>query len=67
MEITVNNQTYQFGAPSTLKDVLEKLGLEGKNGIAVAVNEQIISHGEWQNTILNNEDKIILIGAVAGG
>lgn len=67
MVITVNNQTYQFEASTTVKEVLEKLGLEGKNGMAVAVNEQIISHGEWQNTILNNEDKIILIGAVAGG
>ncbi|MBK9329474.1 MAG: sulfur carrier protein ThiS [Sphingobacteriales bacterium] len=67
MEITVNNQPYQFEASTTVMDVLEKLGLEGKTGIAVAVNEQIISHGEWQNTILNNEDKIILIGAVAGG
>jgi sulfur carrier protein len=67
MEITVNNQPYQFEASTTVMDVLEKLGLEGKTGIAVAVNEQIISHGEWQNTILSNEDKIILIGAVAGG
>jgi large subunit ribosomal protein L7/L12 len=46
---------------------LTSLELKELNGIALVLNEEIIPRSEWQKTILFDEDKIIIIGAVAGG
>jgi sulfur carrier protein len=51
----------------SLELVLEQHQLTAKNGIAVAVNEEIIPKNKWEQTRLFDGDKIIVIGAVAGG
>lgn len=67
MQITINKQIYQFEENTTLEKAIEALELKESNGIALALNEEIIPRSEWQKTILFDEDKIIIIGAVAGG
>lgn len=66
MQITINNQPYQFDENTSLENAICTLEIE-EDGIALALNEEIIPKSNWQKTILNNEDKIIIIGAVAGG
>jgi len=67
MQITINKQAYQFDENTSLESAIETLELKETNGIALALNEEIIPKSEWQKTILFEEDKIIIIGAVAGG
>ncbi len=67
MQITINNQSYTFNENTSLENAVESLELKETNGIALALNEEIIPKSNWQKTILYNEDKIIIIGAVAGG
>jgi len=67
MQITINKQNYQFDENTSLESAIETLKLKETNGIALALNEEIIPRSEWQKTILYHEDKIIIIGAVAGG
>lgn len=67
MIITINNNQYIFDENTSLENAIDKLKLEETKGIALALNEQIIPRSQWNETILNNEDKIIIIGAVAGG
>lgn len=67
MQITINSQIYQFDEKTTLENAVDTLQLEETKGIALALNEEIIPRSKWNETILYNEDKIILIGAVAGG
>ena len=67
MQITINNESYTFDENISLENAVESLDLKETNGIALALNEEIIPKSNWQNTILNEEDKIIIIGAVAGG
>ena len=67
MQITINKQNYQFDENTSLETAIETLELKEINGIALALNEEIIPRSEWQKTILFEEDKIIIIGAVAGG
>jgi sulfur carrier protein len=67
MQVTINKQTYQFDENTSLEKAIETLELKETNGIALALNEEIIPKSNWQNTILFDEDKIIIIGAVAGG
>lgn len=67
MRITINNQIYQFDEKTTLENAVDALQLEETKGIALALNEEIIPRSQWKETILTDEDKIIVIGAVAGG
>ena len=67
MNICINNQDYEFEENTTLYQALVFLQMQHKKGIAVAVNEEIIPQSKWNEIRLNMEDKIIIIGAVAGG
>ncbi len=67
MTITINNQPYNFSENSSLENAINSLSLDETKGIAVAINETIIPKNKWCETILQHEDKIIIIGAVAGG
>lgn len=67
MTIWVNQQSYQFESELNLLDLLTKLDKSNKTGIAIAVNNQVISKTNWQNTIIKNQDKITIITATQGG
>jgi sulfur carrier protein len=67
MLITINNTEFSLEENSTLQDALQELPLSGTKGIALALNEEIIPKSEWQKVIVSAGDKIIIIGAVAGG
>ena len=67
MQITINKQIHTFDENTSLDNAISTLQLEETKGIALALNEEIIPQSEWQKTILFDEDKIIIIGAVAGG
>lgn len=67
MKIIVNQNIQEYKEDTNLENVLEQNSMLDKSGIAVAVNEEIIPRSEWQKTILFDDDKIIIIGAVAGG
>lgn len=67
MKLIINNIIHEFDENTSLEKAIETLELKEANGIALALNEEIIPRSEWQKTILFDEDKIIIIGAVAGG
>jgi sulfur carrier protein len=67
MNIVVNNENYDLPENAALDRVIEELQISETNGIALALNETIIPHSEWNKTTLTDGDKIIIIGAVAGG
>ncbi|QQR97739.1 MAG: sulfur carrier protein ThiS [Sphingobacteriales bacterium] len=67
MKLIINNIIHEFDENTSLEKAIETLELKEMNGIALALNEEIIPRSEWQKTILFDEDKIIIIGAVAGG
>ena len=49
-----------------LSDLLQQQNIT-ENGIAVAINQQVISKSKWKTTYINNNDKIIIITATQGG
>jgi sulfur carrier protein len=67
LQITINNQSFEFAEQLSLQSAIAVLDMKETRGIAVALNEQIIPRSEWEQTDLQDEDKIIIIGAVAGG
>ncbi len=64
--VNINNQEYQFPNTSSLQNILEDLKIS-QNGIAVAINESVISNLEWSKTFLSNNDNVLIIKAVQGG
>lgn len=66
IEIKVNNNNYQFRESPNLILVLEQLDI-AQNGIAVAVNQNIISKSDWEGTALSQNDEVLIITATQGG
>lgn len=66
INIKVNNIAHQFQSESSLEKVLNELMIP-TNGIAVAVNQHIITKSDWDSTPLNHNDEILIIKATQGG
>ena len=67
MTISVNNQTLEVEARTLLSDVVfNQLGGHSK-GIAVAINGQVSPKTSWQETVVNENDDILIIKATQGG
>ena len=52
---------------NNLNDLLAEKELNGKTGIAVAINSSVISKSNWASTPLHENDEILIITAAAGG
>lgn len=64
--VNVNNTAHTFYSPSNLQDLLTQLDISEK-GIAVAVNNQIISKSDWNRRELADGENILIIRATQGG
>ena len=67
MNITVNDETQSLENSSTLQDLLQSMGLIDKAGIAVAVNEDVVTRTTWSDYALNESDRVTIIQATQGG
>jgi sulfur carrier protein len=65
--IYVNDRRQEILAESTLVDLIRELGLEGKKGVAVAVNGQVVPRMEWGSRSLEKEARVLVIQATQGG
>ncbi|MEL0649801.1 sulfur carrier protein ThiS [Algibacter sp. TI.3.09] len=66
INIKVNNQNHKFKVNSTLDQVLEMLNLSPQ-GIALAVNQDIITKLLWSTHTLTEGDSVLIITATQGG
>ena len=66
MTINVNNQPQSVSEHITLKEVVAQLNIVS-TGIAIAINNEIISKDSWSTTNLNEQDQVIIIKATQGG
>ncbi|UJH92069.1 sulfur carrier protein ThiS [Antarcticibacterium sp. 1MA-6-2] len=64
--VNVNNTAHTFNSPSSLQDLLTQLAISEK-GIAVAVNNQIISRTNWNSHELADGENVLIIRATQGG
>ncbi len=67
MEITVNNQTYTLTSSCTITEMLSAILQISAGGIAVAVNQSIVSKSSWASYHLEAGDQVMLIKATQGG
>jgi len=67
MKIKVNSNWIESGNGSRLSEVLEFLALHQKEGIAIAVNDEVIPKRDWNQFLLSDDDQIVIIEASPGG
>ncbi|GAA0357032.1 sulfur carrier protein ThiS [Bowmanella denitrificans] len=66
MQLMINDMPQQFAQPLSIADLLQTLA-QPQNGIAVALNQQVVSKSQWPHTQLKDHDRITLFKVVAGG
>lgn len=66
IDITVNNEPYQFKEAVDLPVLLDQLKIPVK-GIAIAINDVVVSRVNWNKTKVRDQDNILVIKAVQGG
>lgn len=67
-EIKINGALQKIVLPCTLEELLRKQNINSSaQGIAVAVNEQVIPRSKWREIFVNPNDEIEIIRAAPGG
>ena len=66
MKLLVNSEQKDFSGKN-ISELVQSLNIISTNGIALAVNEKVISKSEWEKFELKENDKILLIKATQGG
>ena len=67
MEIFVNNESESVTTGVSLHDLLSKKELVEQKGVAIAINNEVVSRSAWETTTLKIADKITVIKATQGG
>jgi sulfur carrier protein len=66
MRLVVNGEPRDFSDGATLSAVVGEI-TQASQGIAVAVNADVIPRGAWESTGLRTGDRIEVLTAVQGG
>lgn len=66
MTIEINNKPVELPQGATLEDAMTKVGINPQ-GIATAVNGTVVPALDRKSTVLNDNDKIVVISAFCGG
>ena len=66
MEVILNEKAYTVKENISLADFIENLGLKPE-GIAIAINFEVVPKERWSKTILTDKMELMLIHAVSGG
>ena len=67
VQVTINREGFALPDTGTLADVLPLLDISRPDGIAIAVNDNVIPKGEWQQYKLQTNDRVFVIRATQGG
>jgi sulfur carrier protein len=66
MKVQVNNKEIEINISTTVAQLADKLELPSA-GVAVAVNNQMLPRTEWNVSMLQENDNIVVIKAACGG
>ncbi len=67
MTVFVNDEILEFSDTPTLIKIFEIQQITEMRGLAVAINEEVIPRVLWAETVLQNNDRLMLIRATQGG
>jgi sulfur carrier protein len=64
-KIKLNDSSFQFSGES-IGDLLDHLQ-SNKDGIALAVNQEVVPKSQWSKTLLRQGDNVLIFESIAGG
>jgi sulfur carrier protein len=68
VNVTVNGQSRQLPAGATVATVVELLEVTpGARGVAVALDEEIVTRAAWADTKLHDGARVEVVAAIQGG
>lgn len=67
MRIHINDTPRELFASTTLDELALSLGLAGRRGVAVAVNDTVVPRAAWPSHTLTDGDRVLVIQATQGG
>jgi len=66
-EVLVNDRGRMVPTGTTVRSLLEELGLLERKGVALAVNGAVVSRAQWPSWALQAADRVLIIQATQGG
>jgi len=67
LSVFVNDRPHALAAPATLMGLLSEIGLDGRKGVAAAVNGEVVPRAAWGSRALAERDRVLVIRATQGG
>lgn len=67
MQITINGNKRETAEQISIAELLIKENLTRTEGIAIAVNLDVVPKNEWEKHLLKENDQILIIKAAQGG
>ncbi|MCG8410092.1 MAG: sulfur carrier protein ThiS [Bacteroidales bacterium] len=67
MIVFINGDSLKTSKNITLSELLIDCNFAEKHGIAIAINNKVVRKTLWNETIIQENDKIIIISATKGG
>jgi sulfur carrier protein len=67
MMVNINDKSLEVGDTTTLAQLLDELELNASKGIAVAINDAVVSRTLWPMHRLTQGDHVLVIQATQGG
>ncbi|GGS54661.1 thiamine biosynthesis protein ThiS [Planobispora rosea] len=66
MNVIINGAAHELPSGATVAQAVQKL-TEAVSGVAVALNDEVVSRGAWSSTTLSEADRVEVLTAVQGG
>ncbi|MCF6476180.1 sulfur carrier protein ThiS [Nonomuraea sp. MG754425] len=66
MIVTINGSAHEVADGTTVAQAVHTL-TTATTGVAVAVNDEVVTRGAWESTALRDRDRIEVLTAVQGG
>ena len=67
MIISINDEPTEFEQSHTILEILAYHQVVELQGIAIAINDEVIPKANWEKTALQKNDRLMLIRATQGG
>jgi sulfur carrier protein len=68
MKVLLNGRPTELPQDARVTDALDALGTSRpRQGVAVAVNGEVVGRGEWGSRSLSTDDRVEVLSAAQGG
>ena len=67
MKVLLNGEPHELPAGATVSDLVADAAPGRSRGIAVAVDAEVVPRGHWDDTELQDGQRVELVAAIQGG